>query len=49
MLRGGSDKNMELPDDVDGASGQDEIADKFKLFYSALYNSASSQHEMSDL
>ena len=36
----------ELTDNVDGASGQQEVADKFGEVYSALYNSAGSQEEM---
>ena len=49
ILRGGSDRNSELPDTVDGANGEDEIVEKFKLVYSTLYNSASSQPDMANL
>ena len=46
---GGSSSNQELPDSVSGASGEDEIADKFKAVYEALYNSADTNVEMAEL
>ena len=38
-----------LPDNVAGVDGQDEIVEKFKDVYQALYNSAESSREMSDI
>ena len=46
---GGSSSNQELPDSVSGASGEDEIADKVKAVYEALYNSADTNVEMAEL
>ena len=49
-IRSGVENSAELPDTVDGANGQDEIVDKFRTVYSAaLYNSAGTQEEMSNL
>ena len=46
----GSKKNQSnLPNSVDGADGEDEIADKFKEVYSALYNSAGTEEAMNHL
>ena len=38
----------ELPDNVAGADGQDEIVEKFREVYQALYNSADSSEEMAE-
>ena len=46
---GGPSNNQDLPDNVSGANGEDEVALKFKEVYEALYNSADSQHEMFQL
>ena len=48
-MRGGKGSQTELPDNVAGAHGQDEIADKFREVYSTLYNSAGTQGEMTFL
>ena len=39
----------ELPDNVAGADGQEEIVEKFKEVYQALYNSADSSNEMDEI
>ena len=39
-------KEAELPDNVSGANGQEEIAAKFKSVYEELYNSANAEHKM---
>ena len=39
----------ELPECVDGANGEEEIVEKFREVYSALYNSASTEADMSEL
>ena len=50
VLRGGGcNGQTELPDTVDGANGPEEVVEKFREVYSALYNSAGSESEMSDL
>ena len=46
---GGSGGDIELPDVVAGAQGEDEIAGKFKTVYETLYSSAGSQEEMATL
>ena len=46
---GGTAHSQELPDSVSGATGEDEIADKFKTVYEALYNSADTNVEMNEL
>ena len=38
--------NLDLPDDVDGASGELNIADKFCKVYEELYNSSGSSEAM---
>ena len=45
-IRKGGGGATELPDTVGGANGESEIVEKFKLVYSSLYNSASSEDEM---
>ena len=39
----------ELPDSVDGVTGQEEVANHFGKVHSALYNSAESNEEMNEL
>ena len=39
----------ELPDNVAGAAGEEEIVEKFREVYSALYNSASTATEVQDI
>ena len=39
----------ELPDNVAGADGQEEIVEKFKEVYQALYNSADSSRDMDEI
>ena len=46
---GGTGGHVELPDVVEGAQGEDEIAEKFKAVYQSLYSSAASQEEMAIL
>ena len=41
--------NTELPDNVGGAEGEQEICEKFRQVYSSLYNSASTAREVSDI
>ena len=48
-VRGGGGCQPELPENVAGANGPDEIVDKFREVYSKLYNSAGTQGEMSEL
>ena len=48
-IRGGQDSMANLPDTVAGANGQEEIVEKFRDVYSALYNSSDSEREMSAL
>ena len=45
---GGGAKN-ELPDNVAGANGEEEIVEKFKDVYSTLYNSSGTQDGMAQL
>ena len=49
LRSGGFAAEPDLPDTVAGANGQEEIVEKFKEVYSALYNSASSEAEMPEL
>ena len=46
-VKSGCRVQTELPDNVDGAEGEDQIVDKFRNVYSALYNSASTKDEVS--
>ena len=46
---GGKGKNQDLPDAVSGATGEDDIASKFKTVYETLYNSADTEAEMLQL
>ena len=46
---GGKGNNQDLPDTVSGATGEDEIASKFKTVYETLYNSADTEAEMLEL
>ena len=45
-VRSGGNGAAELPDNVAGAEGEDEIVEKFKEVYSALYNSSSTAGEV---
>ena len=45
-VRSGGNGAAELPDNVAGAEGEDEIVEKFKEVYSALYNSSSTADEV---
>ena len=49
ILKTGKGPIDELPDCVDGAEGEQDIANKFKEVYETLYNSASSDDEMEAL
>ena len=49
IRHGGTGGPAELPENVAGANGEDEIVDKFKEVYSVLYNSAGSEDEMKGL
>ena len=42
----GKPTTADLPEMVDGVTGQDEIAEKFKEVYEKLYNSSDSSKEM---
>ena len=46
VIKKGGGGPAELPDTVAGDNGQEEIVEKFRDIYSALYNSASTQEEM---
>ena len=46
---GGPSRKPDLPDTVAGAQGEDEIVNKFRTVYEALYNSADTELEMSEL
>ena len=48
-IKSGTGGSQELPDNVEVASGEEEIADKFREVYSALYNSSGSQDGMAVL
>ena len=48
-IKSGTGGSQELPDNVEGASGEEEIADKFREVHSALYNSSGSQDGMAVL
>ena len=45
-IRKGGKSSADLPDNVAGANGEEEIVEKFRLVYSGLYNSASTEEEM---
>ena len=45
-VKKGCNVNAELPDSVGGVQGQEEIVEKFKEVYSALYNSASTADDV---
>ena len=49
LIRKGGGGPADLPDTVAGANGEHEIVDKFRLVYSGLYNSASTEDEMTIL
>ena len=48
-IRDGGKGKAELPDNVAGGDGEEEIVDKFRDVYAALYNSAGSQTDMLEL
>ena len=48
-VRTGKNTMEELPDEVEFAKGEDEIAEKFKEVYENLYNSSESEVEMGEL
>ena len=48
-VQSGKGQLDELPDIVDGAIGQQEVADKFGEVHAALYNSAGSEDKMAEL
>ena len=48
-IKGGKKTNVNLPECVEDAMGQDEIVEKFKEVYSALYNSAESSIAMEEI
>ena len=48
-VRTGKNTMEELPDEVESAKGEDEIAEKFKEVYENLYNSSESEVEMGEL
>ena len=48
-VQSGKSQLDELPDMVDGVSGQQEVADKFGEVHAALYNSAGSKEKMEEL
>ena len=45
-IKSGRDNHTELPDNVEGASGENDIASKFREVYSTLYNSSGSKNAM---
>ena len=45
----GDVKKTELPDNVANADGEEEIVEKFREVYAALYSSAGTENEMGDL
>ena len=49
VIKKGGGGPAELPDTVGGANGEEEIVEKFKGIYSSLYNSASTEEEVSIL
>ena len=48
-MKNGRGPMDELPEYIDGAEGEQEIADKFKEVYDKLYNSANYDVEMEAL
>ena len=48
-VNSGGGGQADLPDNVDGANGSEEIVEKFSEVYSTLYNSAESKKGMSEL
>ena len=49
IKNGGCGKKNELPDNVANADGEEEIVDKFREVYAALYSSAGSEDDMMSL
>ena len=48
-VRSGGGSQEDLPDEVEGACGEEEIVEKFRQVYSTLYNSSGSQDGMDQL
>ena len=48
-MKKGCSVAAELPDSVGGVEGEDQIVEKFKEVYSALYNSASTAEEVNTI
>ena len=48
-VKSGGGGQEELPDEVEGACGEEEIVEKFREVYSTLYNSSGSQDGMDQL
>ena len=48
-ISGSGNNSGDLPDNVAGANGEDEIVDKFRVVYSELYNSWGSEEEMKEV
>ena len=46
---GGSGRLADLPDEVAGAQGEENIVEKFRTVYESLYNSAGTDPEMAEL
>ena len=49
LVKKGKSGGIELPDNVAGADGEEEIVEKFREVYQALYNSAESSAEMMEI
>jgi hypothetical protein len=49
LIKTGKKGGEDLPDNVAGADGEDEIVEKFREVYQALYNLAESSREMTDI
>ena len=48
-VKTGQGKLDELPETVDGVTGEDQVANKFADIFEALYNSSGSQEGMAEL
>ena len=49
IRNGGGGKKVDLPGNVANADGEEEIVDKFREVYAALYSSAGSEEDMENL
>ena len=49
QVKSGSGDHVDLPDDVEGANGEEEIVERFREVYETLYNSSGSQDGMAQL